>query len=359
MHRKRRRTAIVAAAAALGLFALIWFLVAVIVPIAEQAECAGIEFRAPVDAQPPTERQRPPIGGEGGIAGRLRRALRGDTPAVYCDDFADPFVLRVGNDYYAYSTNTGDALIPVLTSSGIFGTGNRSEALAQIAGWSTPGKVWAPAVLSGPDGFVLYYATRTQNPDRQCLSVAVASRPKGPFIDGSEGPLVCPDGGAIDASPFVAADGRAFLLWKHEGETTGIVAQELAPDGLSLIGPRQLLLVDDQPWEGGLIEAPSMVGFEGRYYLFYSANDWASANYAVGYAVCESPLGPCTKAPGPWLTSSEKAEGPGGQEIFTDDEGQFWMALHAWVRGKVGYPDGARNLFVLRLDFANGVPIAS
>ncbi len=31
------------------------------------------------------------------------------------------------------------------------------------------------------------------------------------------------------------------------------------------------------------------------------------------------------------------------------------MALHAWVRGKVGYPQGARNLFVVRLTFVDGV----
>jgi hypothetical protein len=34
------------------------------------------------------------------------------------------------------------------------------------------------------------------------------------------------------------------------------------------------------------------------------------------------------------------------------------MAVHAWVHGKVGYPQGARNLFVFRLTFVNGVPTA-
>jgi hypothetical protein len=35
------------------------------------------------------------------------------------------------------------------------------------------------------------------------------------------------------------------------------------------------------------------------------------------------------------------------------------MALHAWVRGKVGYPGGARNLFVVRLAFVNGAPVVA
>ena len=48
----------------------------------------------------------------------------------------------------------------------------------------------------------------------------------------------------------------------------------------------------------------------------------------------------------------------GGADVFVDEHGQLWMTLHAWVRGKVGYPQGARNLFVVRLAFVNGVPTA-
>ena len=356
-----RKSALVAGAAAVSAFVLVWVVVAVVVPLVEEAPCAGIQFRTPAQAQPsPAEHgRRPPIGGQGGVAGRLRSALRGPGDAVYCHDFADPFVLRLGSAYYAYSTNTGDKHVPVLTSGGLFGTGHRSDALPALPGWSRPGRVWAPAVLQRPQGFVLYYATQASSPDRQCLSRAVASGPSGPFVDTSSGPLVCPpNGGAIDASPFVAADGRAYLLWKEFDGTAGIVSQELAPDGLNLIGPEVPVLGADQPWEAGVVEAPSMVGYEGRYYLFYSGNDWETANYAIGYAVCDSPLGPCTKpADSPWLTSTADAQGPGGPGLFTDENGQLWLALHAWIHGKVGYPQGARNLFVVPLGFANNVPV--
>jgi beta-xylosidase len=111
--------------------------------------------------------------------------------------------------------------------------------------------------------------------------------------------------------------------------------------------------------EAGVVEAPSMVGYDGRYYLFYSGNNWSTASYGVGYAVCDSPIGPCTKpADGPWLASTTKAEGPGGEDVFVDEHGQLLMTLHAWVRGKVGYPEGARNLSVVRLTFPDGTPVA-
>ena len=50
----------------------------------------------------------------------------------------------------------------------------------------------------------------------------------------------------------------------------------------------------DQGWEGGNVEAPDLVEANGRYLLFFSGNDWSSANYAVGAAQCATPLGPCS-----------------------------------------------------------------
>ena len=32
--------------------------------------------------------------------------------------------------------------------------------------------------------------------------------------------------------------------------------------------------------------------------------------------------------------------------VITDESGNTWLALHAWVGDKVGYPDGARNLII-------------
>jgi beta-xylosidase len=341
-------------------FVLLWLVVAVVQPLTQESRCAGIKFGSPGGPNAPAKsRNAPPIGGSGGLSGKVRSALRAPGDAVYCDDFADPFVLRVGNEYYAYSTNTDKSNVPVLTSDGLFGTGRRTEALPKVARWSTPGRVWAPAVLPRPDGFVLYYTTRVSNSDRQCLSRAIAKQPIGPFVDDSRAPLVCPqNGGAIDPYPFVDGKGRAYLLWREYNGLTGIVAQRLASDGMKLVGPPRLVLRADQPWEAGIVEAPALVGHGGRYYLFYSGNDWRTKHYAIGYAVCDSPLGPCTKpARSPWLAAAKSAQGPGSSSVFSDDKKHLWVALHAWVRGKVGYPHGARDLFVVGLGFRGPTPV--
>jgi beta-xylosidase len=349
------------AAAGLGVVLIVvWLGVAVIAPSLDALPCNGVEFHAPASAAAANGRAVPPIGGAGGIAGRVRSLFHSGAPVVHCHDFADPFVLRVGHAYYAYSTNDADHHVPVLTSSGLFGTARVRDALPNLPSWSTTGFVWAPAVLPRPGGYVLFYATRLAGTDRQCLSTALAADPAGPFVDGSTGPLVCPaGGGAIDPAPVTTTDGRTYLLWKNYDGVTGIVGQELSADGRALVGPVRVLLRADQPWQGGVVEAPDMVENAGRFFLFYSGNDWNGPNYAVGYAVCSTPLGPCADHDGPWLGSSDSARGPGGVSVFTDTRGQTWMAVHSWVRDKVGYPQGARDLFVLRLDFQNGAPVVS
>lgn len=337
----------------------VWAVVAVLAPAAENLACHGVSFRAPVDTAAGQASGTPPIGGAGGFGSKVRSLFGGDGPVVYCHDFADPFVVRTGDTYYAYSTNTGGDHVPVLTGGGLFGTAKRHDVLPELPAWSAPGYVWAPALLERPDGWILYYATRNTSTGAQCISYAKGASPDGPFVDSTTEPFICPaDGGAIDPNPFVAADGTVFLLWKNYDGETGVMGQQLSADGLTLVGPAQLLIQADQAWEKGIVEAPTMLAANGAYYLFYSGNDWVTANYAVSYAVCSSPLGPCTKPRSdPWLTSGPNAQGPGSPSVFTDEAGDTWLALHSWVGDKVGYPGGARNLFVVRFAIVNGQPV--
>jgi hypothetical protein len=41
--------------------------------------------------------------------------------------------------------------------------------------------------------------------------------------------------------------------------------------------------------------------------------------------------------------------------VFTDTQGQLWMAFHAWLPGKVGYPN-SRLLFIRPISLAGAVP---
>ena len=45
--------------------------------------------------------------------------------------------------------------------------------------------------------------------------------------------------------------------------------------------------------------------------------------------------------------------GPGGPDVFTDSQGNLWLAFAAWLPGKVGYPN-SRPLFLRRITITGG-----
>jgi beta-xylosidase len=207
----------------------------------------------------------------------------------------------------------------------------------------------------------MYYTAEFRPAGIQCISVATASQPQGPFIDNSVLPLECQQslGGSIDPSAFTDANGVPYLDWKSGGPgSSKIWAQKLNAAGTGFADATNPapLLAPDQGWEGGTVEAPDLVLVNGHYFLFFSGNDWNTASYAVGVAGCAGPLGPCTDAsPNPILSSGTKAAGPGGQSFFVDASGKFWMAFHAWVPGAVGYPN-SRDLYLRPVDLSGAMP---
>ncbi|GAC1312637.1 MAG: hypothetical protein NVSMB12_03010 [Acidimicrobiales bacterium] len=285
--------------------------------------------------------------------------------AAWPGDFPDPFVLRAGATYYAFGTQSGLTQVQTLTSTDLRTWKAGPDALPKLPSWAQYGYVWGPSVLARPAGYVLYYATRVAANGRQCLSRAVSVLPQGPYVDTSSGPLVCQldRGGSIDPSPFVDADGTPWLVWKSEGtlagEPTRLWSARLSGDGLSVVGPSNELLHTALPWEEPIIEGPSLTRTpDGHYVLFYSANRWQTAGYAIGWASCASPAGPCGRqASAPLLASHGLIAGPGSPEVFSDIAGATHVVYCAWTAPDVGYPKGARRMHLGGLTFSGGRPI--
>ena len=278
-------------------------------------------------------------------------------------DFPDPDVVRVGSTYYGYATNSATGNIQMIQSTNLAQWKVLGDAVPHLASWARPGGTWAPGVFDLNGTFVLYYATTDGLTGKQCISVAAAPQPQGPFLDSSSSPLVCQLdlGGSIDPSPFVNADGTPFLTWKSEGangQPPTIWAQQLNATGTALSGQGPTaLLQPTQKWEGGVVEGPDMVLWSGRYYLFYSANNWDTANYAIGMAVCQGPTGPCSKPLDHSIVASQATmSGPGGPSLFTDNQGGWWIAFHAWLPSAVGYPH-SRLLFLRHVTLSNLLPV--
>ncbi|HZC07419.1 MAG TPA: glycoside hydrolase family 43 protein [Ktedonobacterales bacterium] len=285
-------------------------------------------------------------------------------PAIR-SDFADPAVLVVGNTYYAYATNAYGKHIQVARSLDLREWTLLPDALPVLPAWadSRGDWVWAPAVLQVGQRFLMYYTARDAASAHQCIGVATSASPIGPFTDHNVQPLICQLslGGSIDPAPF--RDGSAlYLYFKSDGnccrQLTHLWGQRLTPDGLALVDSPVSLLTNDQPWEGNVVEAPNMLAHDGQYDLFYSANDYATDRYAVGYARCQTPLGPCVKTTDkPLLASApmspEQLSGPGGGAFF-EAAGATWIAFHAWNLESSG---SVRSLMIERLGWRGDTPV--
>ena len=302
---------------------------------------------------------------------------------VFAANFPDPFILLNHNRFIAYSTNDG-ANVPVAASTDLVHwafvadparPGKQLDALPKLGSWAKEGFTWAPEVLSLGDKYLLYYTASDRRKNAQCIGVAVASDALGPFVDAAAEPLVCQTnlGGSIDADAFRDADGKLYLYFKNDGNRvharTSLWGQALAPDGLSVSGQPVELIKDDQGWEDRVVEAPTMVKSPAGYELFFSGgffgwndNEAPLSPYAMGYASCSGPLGPCKPAKeNPILHSFNDREagclsGPGHQSIFTVGARTF-ISFHAWeANSACRKQDDRRYLYVAPLFWKDGKP---
>lgn len=145
--------------------------------------------------------------------------------------------------------------------------------------------------------------------------------------------------GSIDAT-LLRADNTLYLVWKDDGNAVGqptnIWARRLGNDGLGFNENVQyLILRDDLPWEGNLVEGVWFVNRDGWYYLFYSGNGYCGDRYAVGVARSRNPLGPYEKRSDPILTSFGQFQGPGHCSVVLDTNNvDYVMVYHAWQNGQ-------------------------
>jgi arabinan endo-1,5-alpha-L-arabinosidase len=285
---------------------------------------------------------------------------------VLDQDFPDPDVLQVGEVFFAFSTNADGRNIPTARSYNLIDWEVIGDALPVLPVWAVQdfGWAWAPDVSMHEDGitYLIYFTARLRIGDSggiQCIGAAAAIQPEGPYNPLGDQPVVCQqdEGGSIDPAVFIDDDGSRYLLWKNDGNAysgrTWIYIQPLADDGLNLTGEAVRLLEQSAVWEGPLVEGPTLIREGDTYFLFYSANDYASPRYAVGLAYSDDLTGPYTKLAEPLLQSSipQGRIGPGGQDIVRSDSGSDWILFHSWS------PQGYRFMNLEPLVWEDGLPV--
>ncbi|USN98317.1 MAG: family 78 glycoside hydrolase catalytic domain [Phycisphaeraceae bacterium] len=163
---------------------------------------------------------------------------------------------------------------------------------AKYVPWATRA-MWAPSVVHKGDRYYFFFgANDIQNDDELGgIGVAISDSPAGPFVDTLRHPLVDAfHNGAQPIDQFVFQDpsGRDYLIyggWRHcniarlNDDYTGFVPFD---DGTTFkeITPE------------GYVEGPFMFVRDGKYYFMWSEGGWTGPDYAVAYAIADSPLGP-------------------------------------------------------------------
>ena len=116
----------------------------------------------------------------------------------------------------------------------------------------------------------------------------------------------------------------------------------------------RVLDVEHITWAAYAIWAPSAVEKDGRYYLFFGANDVHENELGgIGVAVSDKPGGPFRDALGrPLIGGIHNGAQPIDQMVFRDDDGQWYMYYGGWghcnvvhlsddLLSVVPFPDGS------------------
>jgi hypothetical protein len=262
--------------------------------------------------------------------------------------------------------------------------------------------VWAPAIDrdgKAPHDFILLYSAKRANSDQVCIGRAVAAQLSGPFRP-DRSPLICPKGGVWALDPNTAGVNKdKCLLWRQDTglhESQLLSAQFNASLTKRVSSPRVMLSSNDVAWEGpysepggnkSIIENPALVlathTSRWQWYLFFSGNNWASDDYATGWATCELDLlarSKCTPIPSqqPWFGWTGRAfgvpitnlpgdlRGPGGMSLVLnpgggwpiDNDGNPYVAFHHWVTIPPFYYR-ARHTAVFKMTFPFGPAVSN
>jgi len=273
---------------------------------------------------------------------------------VYGSYFADPFVWKSGDTYYAIGTGEQEAkgqtlgkVFPIIQSDDFVQWKFASSAMVRPDP-KLGTHFWAPEVAHVDGKFHLYYSVGFEDKNHQ-LRVAVSNSPQGPYHDSGTAlidPSECPF--AIDAHPYMDDDGQWYLFYARDF----LDASPTARAGTALAARRMKSMTEldsqetvvlrarndwqrfqasrpmyDRVWDWHTLEGPFIRKHEGRYYCFYSGGRWETDTYGVDYGVADHILGPYSDAgneSGPRVlrTIPNHVIGPGHNSIVTGPDGE-------------------------------------
>ncbi|HJP57681.1 MAG TPA: glycoside hydrolase family 43 protein [Gemmatimonadales bacterium] len=189
--------------------------------------------------------------------------------------------------------------------------------------------VWAPTVIRKDGWYYLFFGANDIQKDGELggIGVARSRSPAGPFTDHLGKPLVGQfENGAQPIDPFVFRDedGAYYLIyggWKHCN------IARLKPDFTGFIPFRDGTTFREIT-PAGYVEGSYMFRKGGRYYFMWSEGGWTGPDYAVAYAIGDSPLGPFHRIGKILQQDSTVATGAGHHSIVHAPRSKHWYIVY-------------------------------
>lgn len=257
----------------------------------------------------------------------------------------DPFLLLDDGVYYLYGTGVtqGDWDNTVwdcyVNSAGsLTGPWERKESLIYEKPAHAQKQFWAPEVHKYRGRYYMlasYYSSKTHHRGSAILS---APTPTGPFVEISGGHVTPRDTDSIDATLYVDAKDRPWLIFVREwtGTDDGVGrmdAAKLSTDLTHLVSePVELFRADSPAWtnknvtDGCFLHTLS----DGHLLMLWSNHD--PDGYCIGIAHSKSgdPAGPWEQEATPLYKRGTLDRHDGGHGmIFTDTDGARYICCHS------------------------------
>jgi len=285
--------------------------------------------------------------------------------------YADPEILysEKTQKFYIYPTTDGISgwggyTFNVFSSSDLIHWVNEGTILdlsTDQVSWAT-GNAWAPAIAEvkendGTYRYFFYFSGNAGNMKK--IGVAVASDPKGPFIDIGK-PMISdlPKGASgqlIDGDVFIDPVSKKGYFYFGNGF---MAVAELNADMIS-INESTLKIITPA---GGTLndfayrEAPYVFYRNGIYYFIWSVDDTGSDNYHIAYGTSSYPTGPITIAANPVIlikNTDKKIYGTGHASVLQIQGKDEWYIVYHRINSKYlkNGPGYHREICIDKLEF--------
>ena len=190
--------------------------------------------------------------------------------------------------------------------------------------------MWAPSVIRKDGKYYFFFGATDihSNDEVGGIGVAVADKPEGPYKDLIGAPLVgkiVNGAQPIDQFVFRDDDGTYYMYYGGWGHCNMV---KLSDDFTSLV-PFDDGEIYKEVTPENYVEGPFMFKKDGKYYFMWSEGGWTSPDYAVAYAISDSPFGPFKREAKILEQDSTIARGAGHHSVIINPENnEYYIVYH-------------------------------